>query len=122
MAPRARRRRCGVNARRPGAPPLPTGLLCCCCGSRWTSTPPRGGQIVVRAQPDVEGHLAKRGSGGLGGLGYAAGWRVVRTLPRPLVAPLFTAAADLAVLHGATGVRRLAANLRRVVGPAVPPA
>jgi KDO2-lipid IV(A) lauroyltransferase len=50
-------------------------------------------------------------------LAYAAGWRVVRTLPRAVTAPMFNAGADYATWRGGTGVRRLADNLRRVVGP-----
>ena len=52
----------------------------------------------------------------LADLGYAAGWRLVRALPRPAAGALFRAGADLAVRRDGRGVRRLAANLRRVVG------
>ena len=55
---------------------------------------------------------------------YAAGWRAVRVLPEPLAAGLFTAGADLLYWRdraGKTGgIARLAANLRRVVGPGMP--
>jgi phosphatidylinositol dimannoside acyltransferase len=54
--------------------------------------------------------------------GYLAGWRVVRALPRPVVAPAFQAGADLAWRRGGGGAARLRANLRRVVGPQVPEA
>jgi KDO2-lipid IV(A) lauroyltransferase len=55
-------------------------------------------------------------------LGYAAGWRLTRTLPRPVAAAVFRAAADAAARRRGPGVRRLAANLRRVVGPELPAA
>jgi KDO2-lipid IV(A) lauroyltransferase len=51
--------------------------------------------------------------------GYAAGWRVVRTLPAPVTRPVFRRGADLAARRSGTGTRRLRANLRRVVGPAM---
>lgn len=56
--------------------------------------------------------------------GYAAAWRTVRTLPRPVAAALFQAGADLAwrrrARRSAKGTARLAANLRQVVGPQMP--
>lgn len=55
-------------------------------------------------------------------LGYMAGWRVVRALPRPLVAAGFRAGADRAHRAGGGGTARLRANLRRVVGPELPDA
>jgi phosphatidylinositol dimannoside acyltransferase len=65
-------------------------------------------------------------AGAMGGrlvdLGYAAGWRVVRALPKPVAAALFAAGADLALRRGGGGTARLAANLRRVVGPEMPEA
>lgn len=51
--------------------------------------------------------------------GYAAGWRAVRVLPRRVTWPVFAAGADAAVRRRAAGARRLSANLRRVVGPAM---
>lgn len=48
---------------------------------------------------------------------YAAGWRVVRALPRPVAWGIFGAGADLAVRRQGRSITRLAANLRRVVGP-----
>jgi lauroyl/myristoyl acyltransferase len=53
---------------------------------------------------------------------YAAGWRAVRMLPTPLAAGLFAAGADLLYRRRArsAGISRLAANLRRVVGPDLP--
>jgi lauroyl/myristoyl acyltransferase len=55
-------------------------------------------------------------------LGYAAGWRVVRTLPRQATWPAFAAGADLAARRRGRSVERLATNLRQVVGPDVPDA
>jgi KDO2-lipid IV(A) lauroyltransferase len=52
--------------------------------------------------------------------GYAAGWKIVRTLPRGVTWPVFAVGADLAARRQGPGVRRLAANLRRVVGPDLP--
>lgn len=54
--------------------------------------------------------------------GYLAGWRLVRALPRPVAAAAFRAGADRAYRGGGRGVTRLAANLRRVVGPDLPEA
>ncbi|MEH1169763.1 phosphatidylinositol mannoside acyltransferase [Micromonospora sp. CPCC 205539] len=53
-------------------------------------------------------------------LGYVAGWRVLRALPRSLVAAAFQAGADRAHRQGGGGTARLRANLRRVVGPELP--
>lgn len=53
-------------------------------------------------------------------LGYAAGWRVARGLPAPVAAAAFRLGADLAYRRGGRGQDRLAANLRRVVGPQMP--
>ncbi|MBL7494759.1 phosphatidylinositol mannoside acyltransferase [Frankia sp. CNm7] len=50
-------------------------------------------------------------------LAYALGWRVVRVLPEPVAARGFAAAADWATRRGGRGVRRLRANLARVVPP-----
>ncbi|MFC3501838.1 phosphatidylinositol mannoside acyltransferase [Micromonospora krabiensis] len=55
-------------------------------------------------------------------LGYVAGWRVARALPGPVVAAAFRAGADRAHRRRGGGATRLAANLRRVVGPDVPEA
>ncbi|MBO0868116.1 MAG: phosphatidylinositol mannoside acyltransferase [Micromonosporaceae bacterium] len=55
-------------------------------------------------------------------LGYAAGWRLVRTLPRPVAAAGFNVVADRVARRGGTAARRLAGNLRRVVGPDLPEA
>ncbi len=54
------------------------------------------------------------------GLGYSAGWRVVRALPLPVARALFTAAADQAYRANGRGTQRLRANLRQVVGPEMP--
>jgi phosphatidylinositol dimannoside acyltransferase len=51
---------------------------------------------------------------------YGAGWRLVRTLPAGATWPLFAAGAGLAARRRGTGTRRLADNLRRVVGPDLP--
>ncbi|MGK5443686.1 phosphatidylinositol mannoside acyltransferase [Micromonospora sp. URMC 105] len=55
-------------------------------------------------------------------LGYLAGWRAARVLPRPVVAAAFRAGADRAHRAGGGGTARLRANLRRVVGPDLPEA
>jgi lauroyl/myristoyl acyltransferase len=52
--------------------------------------------------------------------GYAAGWRVVRALPLPVARAVFTAGADRAARGDGAGVRRLARNLRQVVGGDLP--
>jgi KDO2-lipid IV(A) lauroyltransferase len=49
--------------------------------------------------------------------GYAAGMRLVRTVPRAVSSPVFAAGADRAARRRGRGVQRLADNLRRVVGP-----
>ena len=54
------------------------------------------------------------------GLGYAAAWGAVRAMPEPTARRLFMAGADRAHRRGGPGVRRLATNLRRVVGPGLP--
>ncbi|MPZ28241.1 MAG: phosphatidylinositol mannoside acyltransferase [Micromonosporaceae bacterium] len=59
-------------------------------------------------------------SGRLVELGYAAGWRLTRALPERVARAGFRAAADTAYRRGGPAVRRLAANLRRVVGPELP--
>ncbi|MCW2639839.1 MAG: lipid biosynthesis lauroyl acyltransferase, partial [Dactylosporangium sp.] len=51
--------------------------------------------------------------------GYAAGWRIVRTLPRRATWPLFAGGADLAARRQGRSVQQLATNLRQVVGPGV---
>ncbi|HET9517844.1 MAG TPA: phosphatidylinositol mannoside acyltransferase, partial [Actinoplanes sp.] len=53
-------------------------------------------------------------------IGYATAWRAVRALPLPVARALFDAGADRAVRGNGAGVRRLAANLRRVVGDDLP--
>ncbi|KIR66074.1 phosphatidylinositol mannoside acyltransferase [Micromonospora haikouensis] len=55
-------------------------------------------------------------------LGYVAGWRLARALPRSVVAVAFRAGADRAHRAGGGGTARLRANLRRVVGPELPEA
>lgn len=61
-------------------------------------------------------------SGRLVEWGYAAAWRTVRALPEPVAGALFAAGADLARRRRGKGTARLAANLRRVVGPELPEA
>jgi KDO2-lipid IV(A) lauroyltransferase len=53
-------------------------------------------------------------------LGYLAGWRLTRVLPRAVAAAAFRAGADQVHRRGGRGTRRLAENLRRVVGPELP--
>jgi KDO2-lipid IV(A) lauroyltransferase len=48
-------------------------------------------------------------------LGHALGWRAVRALPEPVAAGAFERGADLAAWRGGPGVRRLRANLARVL-------
>jgi KDO2-lipid IV(A) lauroyltransferase len=60
------------------------------------------------------------GDGRLVELGFAAGWRLTRALPEPVVRAGFWYAAEAAYRRRGRGVRRLAANLRRVVGPGLP--
>ena len=55
-------------------------------------------------------------------LGYAAGWSLVKALPRSVVWPAFRAGADRAARKGGPGAQRLRRNLRQVVGPDVPEA
>jgi phosphatidylinositol dimannoside acyltransferase len=53
-------------------------------------------------------------------LGYAAGWRLARGLPEPVAMAAVRFAADVAHRRQGRATRRLAANLRRVVGPDLP--
>ncbi|WP_433532500.1 phosphatidylinositol mannoside acyltransferase [Micromonospora sp. CA-263727] len=55
-------------------------------------------------------------------LGLAAGWRLIRALPRPVAAAAFNVGADRAYRRRGPGATRLASNLRRVVGPQLPEA
>jgi KDO2-lipid IV(A) lauroyltransferase len=48
-------------------------------------------------------------------LGFAAGWRLVRTLPLPVARSLFTFAADQAHRRNGPGTQRLRRNLAQVV-------
>jgi lauroyl/myristoyl acyltransferase len=54
--------------------------------------------------------------------GYMAGWRVIRALPKPVAWSIFRTAADRAARRPGPGTKRLAQNLRQVVGPEVPDA
>jgi KDO2-lipid IV(A) lauroyltransferase len=49
--------------------------------------------------------------------GYLLAWRVVKALPEPLARRLFARAGDVAYRRDGKGVRRLRANLSRVVPP-----
>src|SRR5579875_2739094 len=49
-------------------------------------------------------------------LSYAAGWSLVKGLPRPVSERAFRAAADGAAVRNGPGARQLRKNLRRVVG------
>jgi lauroyl/myristoyl acyltransferase len=53
----------------------------------------------------------------LAGWAYAAGWAVVRAVPAPVARAGFRAGADHVTRRDGAAVRRLAGNLRRVVGP-----
>ncbi|MFK3984188.1 phosphatidylinositol mannoside acyltransferase [Micromonospora sp. NPDC050397] len=55
-------------------------------------------------------------------LGYLVGWRITRAVPKSLAAAVFRFGADRAYRRGGPGVRRLATNLRQVVGPELPQA
>lgn len=48
-------------------------------------------------------------------VGYTVGWWLVRTLPGSVVGPVFSFGADVAARRNGAGVRRLRANLARVV-------
>jgi lauroyl/myristoyl acyltransferase len=50
--------------------------------------------------------------------GYAAGWRLVRTLPLPAARAVFNAGADRSYRGNGPGTQRLRRNLSMVVGPA----
>ncbi|MFB9429657.1 phosphatidylinositol mannoside acyltransferase [Streptoalloteichus tenebrarius] len=52
--------------------------------------------------------------------GYAAGWRLVRTLPEPVARALFRAGADLGARRAGAAVGQLRRNLARVVPTASP--
>jgi phosphatidylinositol dimannoside acyltransferase len=55
-------------------------------------------------------------------LGFAAGWKAVQALPKPLAERAFRLAADRASARKGPGVQRLRANLHRVLGPQTTPA
>ncbi|MGH3517705.1 MAG: phosphatidylinositol mannoside acyltransferase [Haloechinothrix sp.] len=56
----------------------------------------------------------------LSGLGFAAGWRLVRMLPGKVAGMLFALGADMAAARGGPGVTQLRRNLARVVPQAGP--
>lgn len=53
------------------------------------------------------------------GLGYAAGWGVVKQTPKGMSSRAFQAVADMATVRNGGATRQLRKNLRRVVGPSV---
>ena len=53
------------------------------------------------------------------GLGYAAGWSVVKQAPKGMSSRAFQAVADAATVRNGGATRQLRKNLRRVVGPSV---
>lgn len=53
--------------------------------------------------------------------GYTAAWRVVRLLPEAVAARAFTMIADRVVGKNGAAIQQLRKNLRRVVGPDMPP-
>jgi lauroyl/myristoyl acyltransferase len=53
------------------------------------------------------------------GAAYGAGWKLVRVLPERPVRAVFTGGAGWFAGRGGAGPRRLATNLRRVVGPKI---
>ena len=53
------------------------------------------------------------------GLGYAAGWGLVKSLPPAVSRRAFGAVADAASVRNGRGTQQLRKNLRRVVGPAM---
>jgi KDO2-lipid IV(A) lauroyltransferase len=64
--------------------------------------------------PALTSRAADRVAGRASDASYAAGWAVVRALPEPVAAGLFTAGADLAARRGGKAVDRLRSNLARV--------
>ncbi len=104
-----------------------------CCGCWPCSTVITIVQRLVHVRRQRAGgrRRARRAGAGCDGvdrrtgaveLGYAAGWRLVRALPRVgRPGPLFRAGADRAARKRGPGAQRLARNLRRVVGPDVQP-
>jgi len=53
------------------------------------------------------------------GLGYAAGWGVVKQAPKGMSTRAFQAVADAATVRNGGATRQLRKNLRRVVGPSM---
>ncbi len=49
--------------------------------------------------------------------GFAAGWGMIKSVPAPVAARMFQAAADAATLRNGPAIAQLRRNLRRVVGP-----
>ena len=61
--------------------------------------------------------MLARSRGRLLDAGYAAGWALVKAVPHSVGAAAVRVVADVAFRRQGKGVRRLRANLRRVVGP-----
>lgn len=53
------------------------------------------------------------------GMGYAAGWGLVKSMPRGMSVRAFRVGADAAAVRNGDGARQLRKNLRRVVGPSM---
>ncbi len=53
------------------------------------------------------------------GIGYSAGFGLVKSMPRGISARAFQSGADMATVRNGRGARQLRKNLRRVVGPRV---
>lgn len=53
------------------------------------------------------------------GLGYSAGWSMIKSMPRGMTQRAFQAVADAATVRNGGGAQQLRKNLRRVVGPAM---
>lgn len=53
------------------------------------------------------------------GLGYSAGWSMIKSMPKGMTERAFQAAADAATVRNGPATQQLRKNLRRVVGPAM---
>lgn len=53
------------------------------------------------------------------GLGYRAGWGVIKSMPKGVTERTFRAVADAATVRNGAGAQQLRKNLRRVVGPSM---
>ncbi|MGH3328898.1 MAG: phosphatidylinositol mannoside acyltransferase [Streptomycetales bacterium] len=97
------RSRAGGAAAPPEPPPTP-------------STPPTSSTLAALS---TLASLRARLTGRLADRGYAAGWALVRQLPEGVVRRVFQAIADAAWWRRGRSVRRLEANLARVLGTTV---